>query len=259
MPREDLAAVGAVVIAPASDHDLGAAVAVDVADRRARPHRVVHLALPDLLAVRAADRAPGGVLDGPELAARPVDGAAGRLVAADQDVQAAVAVHVVERGRRPHAVLDVVSHDLVAVAVDRVHVQVERAEDDVGVTVAVDVADRGRREHGVRVAVGAGAVGPDVAVVEGAEAAVHAAVGVEDHDAALLVRRPRAADTDDDLAVTVVEQVADGGRAVDRRARLLRPTGDVAAVPAVDHVEQPALVPDDDLGLSVAVDVGDRR
>ena len=51
--------------------------------------------------------------------------------------------------------------------------------------------------------------------------------GVVDRDAALLVRHPRRAETDDDLLLAVVEQVADRGRAVDRGARLLRPTREV--------------------------------
>ena len=107
----------------------------------------------------------GRVLDRAELAARPVDRAAGGLVAADEDVEPAVTVDVVERGRRPHGVLDVVAHDLVAVAVDRVDVQVEPAEDDVGEAVAVDVADGRRRVHAVGVAVGVRIAVPDVEVV----------------------------------------------------------------------------------------------
>ena len=153
VPREHLVPVGAVVEVAAADDDLGPAVAVDVADRGARPHRVVELVLPDLSAVRARAVVAGRPFDGAELAARPVDRAAGRLVAADEDVEAAVTVDVVQRGRRPRRVLDVVDHDLVAVAVDRVDVEVEAPEHDVGVAVAVDVADRGRRVHAVGVAV----------------------------------------------------------------------------------------------------------
>ena len=96
VPREHLAPVGSVVIVAAADDDLGSPVAVDVAERRARPHGVVELVLPDLTAVRARPGAARGVLDGPELAARPIDEATGRLVATDEDLEPPVTVDVVQ-------------------------------------------------------------------------------------------------------------------------------------------------------------------
>ncbi len=89
-------------------------------------------------------------------------------------------------------------------------------------------------------------------------------VGVEDDDAALLVRHPRRADTDDDLLLPVLEQVADGRRAVDRGRRArndceLRPVRDRLTVGRVDDVQQTVLVTDDDVVRAVTVDVGDRR